>query len=281
MKKKTKRSRNKLRFHRYIGISLAGGKNDKTCLSCVDYYPKAKRVILSVLEEKFGQAYGDSADKRLFDLVTDLRSNIKLVGFDVPLQLPKCIRCQLKCPGYDDCKEPEIQWMWNHYSKVTKKNKKIFTPYTQSCSELFLSTEIEDVFWRGSSLGSNLAPLAARAHYFCRRLSLPCIEVYPELSLYRIGMGLKIGKKYLRMESRSLEKDECRKVILRTLVEKGLIFVYQDDLQRMVDNSYAFDSLICALTAYLSDRGQCQKRPKGFPKDESWIHFPVLKPKWA
>ena len=34
------------------------------------------------------------------------------------------------------------------------------------------------------------------------------------------------------------------------------------------------DAFILALTALLKSKGQCESRPKGFPKEESWIDHP-------
>jgi hypothetical protein len=53
-----------------------------------------------------------------------------------------------------------------------------------------------------------------------------------------------------------------------------LIFLYQQDIQKLIDNSDAFDAFLCGLTAYLLDLGKCEPRPKNFPKTESWIAIP-------
>src|SRR6185312_5418436 len=40
------------KFHRFIGISLGGGKTDKTALSVIEYYPIQRKIFLSRLFDK-------------------------------------------------------------------------------------------------------------------------------------------------------------------------------------------------------------------------------------
>ena len=80
------------------------------------------------------------------------------------------MRCRLKCPGHEKCKEPEIKWMWSRHRKLdkVKRPNKIFTPYTERCSEQYILSEIDADIFPDHALGSNRAPLAARAIYLKR-----------------------------------------------------------------------------------------------------------------
>jgi hypothetical protein len=122
--------------------------------------------------------------------------------------------------------------------------------------------------------------LTARAHFLKRRLKTPLIEAYPKLTLWRIGQALDMPKSYLRFHKHAVDSDEARLFILKTLIEKEIAFVYQQDLRLMVENNVAFEAFLCALTAFLKHRGQTEKPPQGFPKGESWIEFPVKKINW-
>lgn len=270
-----------LKTYRFAGVSLAGGKTDKTAVAVIDYFPTEKRIFLRTLRERVGG--GEKlADVQLHEILTEEEKDLSFVCFDVPLQLPMCVRCELKCPGYEKCKEPEIKWMWQMHRRreKAKRPNKMFTPYTERSAEIYIAHELEEPFHPSHALGSNAAPLTARAYYLRRRLHVPVIEAYPKLTLWRIGLALNIPKSYLRFHRHAVDSDEARHYILKTLIEKEIAFIYQQDLKVMVENSQAFDAFMCALTAFLKHRGQTEKPPQGFPKHEGWIEFPKQTINW-
>ncbi|NQZ02479.1 MAG: DUF429 domain-containing protein [Bdellovibrionales bacterium] len=272
-----------LKVHHFLGVALGGGKTDKTCVALVDYYPDQNKIFLSRLFERVSTVGEVSSDLQLHKIVTELPGRVESVAFDVPLQLPKCLRCRLKCPGFEACEEPEIKWLWKHYRKrnTKKKPKKLFTPYTERCVEFYMQTELEEVFHPPHALGANVAPLTARAHFITRRLKSPCIEVYPKLSLWRIGRALGISKNHLRFHRHSFGGEESRKIILEKLISEDIAFLYVQDVKNMTANVHAFEAFISALTAVLELKKQCEPRPKGFPADESWISIPKVDVKWS
>lgn len=265
-----------------MGLALGGGKTDRTSLAVVEYYPDQNKIFLSRLFEKIKTEDEVSADLYLHRLVTQYPEPIEFLAFDVPLQLPKCMRCQLKCPGYEACQEPEILWMWNYYRtrNEEKKPHKLLAPYTERCAELYLKSELEEPFHPPYALGANIAPLTARAHFITRRLQLPLLEVYPKLSLWRIGRTIQIEKSYLRFHRHSVRGEESRQIILDRLVEKGIAFLYDQDMRQMTLNHVSFDAFLCALTAVLNFKNQCEDRPRGFPAEESWVAIPKKDVQW-
>ncbi len=267
---------------RFVGVSLGGGKTDKTCLSLIEYYPKQKKIFLSRLFEKIHSEGEVSSDLQLHSLIEQIPRPLESVSFDVPLSLPKCLRCRLKCPGYEACTEPEIQWLWQHQraKNAKRKPKPLFTPYTERCAEAYVSDSLEEKFYPSQALGANMAPLTARALFITRRLKTPCQEVMPKVSLWRIGRSLGLQKSYLRFHKHSVSGGESRQAILARLLEKNVAFVYQQDQNILMENSQAFDSFLCALTGVLSYQRQCEPRPKGFPKNEAWIKIPKVKLRW-
>ncbi|MGE0631571.1 MAG: DUF429 domain-containing protein [Pseudobdellovibrionaceae bacterium] len=271
-----------LKFTRFVGVSLGGGKSDKACVAVLEYYPEHQKVFLSRLFEKIKTEGEISADLKIHEVLEAHQEGLHAVAFDVPLQMPKCIRCPLPCPGYERCTEPEIKWMWKwtHSRNSKKRPKKLFTPYTQSCSEMYVQTELEEPFILSDTLGSNIAPLVARAHFIKRRFGHRAISIHPKLSIWRIGRSLKVAKSHLRHHRHSVGGDESRHIILEALSKNNVAFMYHQDLKAMVENSHAFEAFICALTVFLRYRGQTEKRPLDFPKEEEWLEFPISHIKW-
>ena len=116
----------------------------------------------------------------LHKAIEKIDTPLESIAFDVPLQLPKCIRCQLKCPGYEVCQEPEIKWLRKFYisRNLKKKPMRGFTPYTERCVDNYMRTELEEVFHPPHALGANAAPLTARAYYISRRLTTHVLKYF-------------------------------------------------------------------------------------------------------
>jgi hypothetical protein len=268
---------------KFLGLSLGGGKQDKACLSVMEYYPDQKRIFLSKIVEKIKNDESTSADSKIHELLQLDNANVDFLAIDVPAQLPLCLECQLKCPGYENCTEPHIEWMWQHYESlnVKKRPRRFFTPYTQRCVEMHLATELEESFLLPHLLGSNSAPLVARARFILRRSQRPVIEVNPKLSVWRIGRSLGIRPSQLRFHRHSVGGDESRRLILNTLGEHNIAFLYEQDRKLMIENNHAFESFICAMTGFLKAKGYTEKKPSHFPEKESWIEFPQIKIPWA
>lgn len=261
---------------RFVGVSLSGGKSDRACVSIIDYYPDQGKIFLSKLIEKIKAEEFISADLKIHEIITQYQDQIKSVAFDVPLSLPKCITCKLQCPGYETCSEKEIKYIRNLYQKndSKKKPKKMYTPYTQRCVEAYLASSEDEVDIQ-HALGSNLAPLAARGLFISRRLKLKSLEVNPKLSVWRLGQALRVNKTHLKVYRNSVGGEEARTAFLHLMSEKWSVFFYQQDFKILADNFHAFDSFICAYTAYLNHQAETEKPPVGFPAAERFIEIPI------
>jgi hypothetical protein len=266
----------KLELHRFFGVSLGGGKTDKTCLSVIEYYPDQRKLFLSRLYDKVRSEGEVSADLQITKIINECPPPVENVTFDVPLQLPFALLHKFKGVPFENSQSPEIRWMWDHWRKYAKKKKpvKLFTPYTERCVEMYLATELEEVFHLPHALGANLAPLTARAQYLTRFLDFPCLEAFPKLSLWRIGNSLNMPKSQLRFHRHWEGGTESRRLILSKMQDKNLAFIYDQDFKTLVESPQAFDSFLCALTGLLSFMGHTEPRPKGFPRRESWIEIP-------
>lgn len=268
----------KPKVHRFVGVSLSGGKSDKACVAVVEYFPEHQKIFLGRLYEKIKTEEFISADLKIHEIISQFHQDIEYLAFDVPLTLPTCVHCQLNCPGYETCSETEMEWLRQFYSEVNKqkKPKKMFTPYTQRAVEAYVAHGLEEHFEIHHALGSNLAPLTVRAQFIKRRLKIPAVEVFPKLSVWRIGQELKVSKVHLKYHKHSVGGDESRKIFLQALCDKKEIFVYQQDFKSMVENNHAFEAFICAYTAYLKFIKATEPKPAGFPRKEAWIEFPKL-----
>lgn len=283
-KKKTSLSKgeNKISvpYVRFVGLSLGGGKSERTSITILDYYTQQKKLVVSRL---FDRLYSDgviSSDLKLYETIREYETNLQILAIDVPLSEPKCFRCELKCPGYESCEEPEILWMWKQFKNDLKinKNHKLFTPYTRRCAEMHWSKELEGSWSLGDALGANQAPLLARAKFLLRRLEevhdLKVIEVIPRLSLLRWSYKHKLLK-YMVSDVRSSTKGiESREYVISKLIEELGLFVYDQDRTLYCDSLVSFDSLLAALTAFWKFQNRCEAQPKSFPRTEHWIDVP-------
>ena len=272
----------KLKSVRFAGVSIGGGKTDKTSVAVIEYFPEMKRVFLRSLRDKVSAKGEITADEALLEILNLEEQDVHTVAFDAPLQLPVSIRACLGGAAEKQAEEQVLHWMRDMHRKRAKEKRpnKMFTSYTERASEIYISHELEEEFHPSHALGANAAPLTARAIYLSQQIKKPLIEVYPKLSLWRIGRALDIPKSYLRFHRHAVDSDEARLYILKTLIEKEIAFVYQQDLKLMVEHNVVFEAFLCALTAFLKYRGQTEKRPHGFPKEEAWIDFPLQKIRW-
>lgn len=269
-----------LPFVRFMGVSLGGGKSDRTVLTILDYYLSHQKLVVSRVIDRLKSEGEVSADLKLIEMIHENKNHLKLMAFDVPLSLPKCFRCDLVCPGYETCDQEEIVWMWKHHRQNVKKNKnqRLFTPYTRRCAEELWSKELEGPWSLGDALGANQAPLLARGRFITRRMKSSwkpkIIEVIPRLSLLRWATKQKLLK-YIVHESRhSVQGYTARDYVLKKLTEELGLFLYEQDKAILVESLVAFDSLWAALTAFWKYQKKEEMQPKSFPKQEAWIEVP-------
>lgn len=254
---------------------MSGGKSDKACLAVVDYYPDSNRLFLNRIFDRIKAEEFISADHKVHELISQFSENVLSLGMDVPLSLPICLRCDLPCPGYETCTVPEIKWMRSVYQASDKaKPKKMFTPYTQRPLDLWLQENVEEGLEVQHALGANLAPLVARAHFIRRRLNLDCFETHPRVTVWRVGLQMKVARTQLKVYRNSVGGDEARKIFLQAMSDQLKVFFYHHDFKLMTENFHAFESFVCAYAGFLRHGQQTQKRPMDFPKNEVWTEIP-------
>jgi hypothetical protein len=156
-----------------------------------------------------------------------------------------------------------------------------FTPYTQRAVELFVRYShapefLDQPFLESEeTLGSNLAPLAARMHYLKGFLKdVPLLETWPKLDILLFGKKYKIRRQTIENYRKPEVGEAARAEILDILSNELGIFLYDRDIQTITQSLTAFDGFICAIAGLLQDLGQTVSYPDGFPKTASKIVIP-------
>ena len=278
---------------RYLGLDLAGAKNQKTSLAVLEYYPTEKKIFLLDIYERIIPRENHSNDDALIELIDELKPGIAQIGINVPLDLPPCVPCTRKtCPTPQKCSVPAVKWMRETTRKVRKLPASTdgtrvleFTPYTQRPIELWVRYHIlpklpvSHRFEVDEALGGNKAPLTARMHYLKRHLGkTPLAEVWPKLSVAVLAEELGIQKRVISRYRQLEEGVHAREEILEILTQRHGLFIYERDIKKLTHSLGAFDAFICAYTALLADTDRCVEKPAGFPQGYSWVQFPVTEP---
>jgi len=271
-----------LRCVRFAGVALGGGKTDRTAVVNLEYYPDHKKLFLRDMVERMKPSDLLTTDQILLGHLTHPDRPLHSVTFDTPTSLPVCLKCDCGKPDYSQCPRNEVKWMWQIFREreKSKKPNKMFTPYTERAAEIYVAQFLEEKFYPHHALGANMAPLTARAVYLRSRLTCSVLETFPKLSLWRIGRWLKLSKSNLRGHRHSGDSGDMRLAFLKALVEKEIIFLYQQDIKLLVENWHAFEAFLCALVGFLEHQGQTQKPPMGFPADSAWLSFPEENINW-
>jgi len=295
------------RCHRYLGLELAGAKNNKTTLATLEFYPKERKVFLLDLHDKIAGAEDadtresrESNDEALLALIRESAEaqeareakrsgpGATLLAVNVPLTLPPCIGCERKtCPLPARCTVPEVKWMQGLTRRLARdRSTKTsgFTPYTQRPVELHIRhTVLPEVpqwarFEIDEALGGTKAPLTARMHFLARHLArvrMPVIEAWPKLTIAMLAGELGIDRRTLS-HYRQLEQGvHAREVILERIAQRHEVFIYERDVRKMTHSLACFDAFVCAFTALLSDQGRCARPPRGFPAGSGWVSHPI------
>ncbi len=278
---------------RYLGLELAGAKNQKTAIAVLEYYPREQKVFLLDVYDRISGHDDQTGDEALLETIREAaaseRGRVTKMGVNVPLDLPPCIPCTKKtCMMVAKCTDPTIKWMREQTRKASENRDldiavKEITPYTQRPFEIWARYQILPKlaeafrFEVDEALGGNRAPLTARMHFLKHHLTgIPLVEVWPKLMISSIATALGLPKRLI-LNYRKLEEGYAARVeLLETIAMKKGVFIYDRDLKKLGASLTAFDAFICAYSAVLSDRDMTVKPPKGYPKTGGWVeYFPL------
>lgn len=247
---------------RFLGVSLSGGKTEKTATAQLDYYPEQKRLFVSELQSKILFESGLSSDEIWLQWADKRRSSASLT-FDVPITLPPCFECQCEnTQGPEYCTNSQVLWLLEQTQAKGQRPHKPITPYTQRALDFYLSEYMGHKFEVGHALGSNLAPLTVRARYLIRRVALPVYEIQPRVVSFLLGLNFKVPKSKLNGLYLSSQGEDCRAFFVKQMVECTQVFLYKQDLRYLVENYHAFNALLCAYMGYLKSQNLTAELPK-------------------
>lgn len=218
----------------------------------------------------------------MLKMIESVGKNLESVAVDAPLTLPNCLICKLRCPGIEKCEEPETKWMSKFYQRKNSDRKpfRFMTPYTERCTELYWEEAFGEKMNLQQAMGSNRAPVTARMQYLKRRIQANLIEVVPKMSFWRMGSSLGLAKSKLKLHRHWEGGAESRKLFLESLIKRDHAFIYEQDRKVLIEDQFAFDAFVAALTGLMKFKKQTEPRPKSFPLSEGWIEVPKLKLKW-
>jgi hypothetical protein len=266
---------------RFLGLELAGAKNQKTSLAVLEFYPKERKLFLLDIFDRISAHEDQSSDEAVLEVIREESSENTYLGVNVPLNLPPCIPCQRKtCPLPAHCTVPAVKWMREITEQVQGRP---FTPYTQRPIELWVRHLIlprlsdSALFEVDEALGGNKAPLTARMQFLNRHLpSLSIVEVWTKLTVAILATQMKIPSRTLASYRHIEDGINAREEILTHLVKHWELFIYERDLRKLSMSLTAFDAFVCAFTAFLSETKMCAPIPKGFSSSFGWIQYPLF-----
>lgn len=274
---------------RYLGLDLAGAKNEKTALAVLEYYPTEGKIFLLDCFDRIAPHDDQSGDEALYEAINEFQPGIARMGVSVPLTLPPCLSCTKgTCSLGGKCKSAPVRWMRAIEQKHRRRPRdgtrfKPATAYTQRPIELWVRYQIlpnlmiPDIFEIDETLGGNKAPLTARMQFLKRHLSkIPIVETWPKLSVALLAEQNGLAKKYLETYRHLEQGPHSRMAILEMLSSYCDVFMYERDQHKVAQSIGAFDAIICAYTALLADTGRCEKPPGGFPVASGWVEYPAI-----
>jgi len=262
-------------YQRYLGLELSGTRSDRSSLCVLEYYSSSQRLILREVLTKLQSASHQDPDATLSDNIhVWVEEGFWGLGLSTPLSLPPGF---VDPKGRDRSEKQEIRWLQLE-SRKRRKADRAYLPYLQRACEVALrphGLEIPD------ALGSNMAPLTARAHHLKRYLPMPLFETHSKSAARRIGKSLGLSTATLErlpdLEKGPLAREQFLEVFSKKVPQ---FFSYDHDIETLVHNLAAFWSFQAALSLFIESKGYCQKPPRGFPKDVPWIRVPESQIPW-
>ena len=265
---------------RYVGLSLGGGKSDRTTVTVIDYYRKQCKAFVIDVYESVGAHDDYSADEVLLEILSEFDIPVKVLAVDAPLTLPPCVNgCRKGCKGMAKCVVPEVRWMRNQFKKAHAQNKKLkqFTSYSQRPVDLFFRyRHLDQSGLHDETMGANQAPRAARMQYLKSHISakVNLIEVWPKLTLFYVHKLFNLTRNQALSYRQLDEGIHIREHVVQSFIDDQNLFIYERDSKRFATSISAFDSLICAWAALNYGLGRCIEFRKDLPLQSGWIQIP-------
>ena len=264
---------------RFIGLMLSGGRSPNTAIAVLDYFRGHGRLFLveSFIGKK--EKYADDLDTLLVEKLrnlTDVVGTAEIIT-NAPLTLPPCFGCNvLKCEGKDQCSVPETIKIMDLYEelKQKRKNLKRFTPYTQRLQDIWVREIVPEVMPPHEAMGSNIAQITARIIHIRKMMPETIFkETYPPAGIFRLLPSFGLSSSYLKEYRDIIDGKRVRSTFIRKMEEKTSVFIYDNDIDMLVNNIRLFDSLVLAFTGVLGFLGKTEGPCPDFFIPENNIKF--------
>lgn len=270
-----------------LGLELGGGKSARTSLVVLKYFPAEKKVFLQEVHSQLQATREESGDEALLKLLNTFPA-AETLAVHAPLSLAPCITCQLPvCPRFEQCTVPSVAWMREEAKRLKLTALKAPTPYTQRPVDLYLRGRVQkdlpiDVPLE-ETLGSGLAPLAARMQYLKRHLpQKKFLEVNPKISIAAIAQWFGISQRELR-RYRDMEDGAQNRIFLLEAIARGsknidvpTLFLYNADTVLLAKDLDAFDAFITALMPIYQEAGLLRNYDPDYEGAWGTVALPAL-----
>ncbi|MCX6112335.1 MAG: hypothetical protein NTY22_03480, partial [Proteobacteria bacterium] len=173
-----------------------------------------------------------------------------------------CFGCNIqKCEGKDLCTMPETVQIMELYDELRRERKNIrkFTPYTQRLQDIWIRKTVPEIVPPHEAMGSNIAQLTSRIIHIKKMMPGTIFkETYPAAGIFRLLPSLGLSSSYLKEYRDIINGKRIRSVFIRKMEDKASVFIYDNDMDILVNNIKLFDSLILAFTGVLGFLGKTE-----------------------
>jgi hypothetical protein len=259
----------------WLGLHLSGINAEKSALAALEL--KNNIPTVANIFERIGPKGLQTSDDRIFEIFERL-SPEDCVFVDSPLGVPPCIKCSREaCPGAMRCNDVGVAYL----SAISQELGKRRRPVSPQSFRVWDALQLKSKILVEPSYNSNSGPLVYRAKILEKRLrsirpSYFLRETQIDLAVSRIRSFLKLPdhtpKAYRSFEGGAL----VRESILQAMVERKVLSLNPQDLERSVRGVEVFQALIAGWVNVKSVLGQIEGPPSNYLPDDSWVWLPVL-----
>lgn len=280
---------------RFLGIHLGGAKSNQTSVVVFDVFREQQseksdfRFLVDVFD-KIQPSPEQEPDSELFRLIVDHQEHLCSIGVDAPLTMPPFFSCEESCLGFDDCQSPGVVWLRDELKERMSKPRngkrpRPVAPYVERPVDVYLRKYLGEGFGQITvieALGASMASKTARMQYVQKimkhrfQMKTKWVESNPTLSLYCMKEFFSLSNRDLQLYRDMEHGASIRLRILDRLNAKKNIFLYENDVNEMVQSLPAFYAFLSAYTAYLEHMNFVEPPEEGFPVETGWVAIPKI-----
>lgn len=272
-------------IHRWVGLQLAGAKNEKTVLSVMERHTGSSKIFLTRCNDHLGSDSSMDNDQSLRFELDQLGTKNIILCTQAALELPPCLHCsRASCRKARQCNGEHLRYIQkNLSSQSTAHGKEIqFTGYTQRPVELYLREYEQKSRARAprieldETLGGSRAPITARMHAIIRDISIPRTRIIESSTRLFARQLIRCLPRlaHRHQDWRSPETGaQLRAEILQACAQAFDLFIYARDEASITERTNYFESFLLSLIAYIYSEGLTLRPERGFPHKTGWVEL--------